>query len=782
MRRIPLRIVAALPILLAAGAIATVLLRFHRPLPGVNGELFVDGTLAPVEILRDRYGIPHVRARSHTDAVFGLGFVHAQDRLWQMEIQRRAAAGRLAEALGPEALPTDRFMRTVGFARAARDARASLDAATLDVIDAYVRGVNAFLDHTSGWRLPVEYSLTGIRPERWTADDVVASIKLLAWAQAMNWREELLYLRLAAKVGANRASELVPGDFDGATVLPAPLSPAASQALDQVARVLERVAPSVSQSAAADFITGGSNAWVLGGARTATGRPILASDPHVAAQAPSTWYLVHLTGGSLDVIGATFPGACAVVIGHNGRVAWGATNAMVDAQDLFVVGYQEPIATTEEVIRIKGGGEERLTVKRSANGPVISELVGERASLALRWTGLDRTDASISAFIALNTASNTADVRAALARVHAPVLGMVYADAGGEIGYAAAGSVPVRGPDGAWTGQFSAETAAAVSDPASGFVVTANNAIGGKAAPMSTSFDLPHRADRITELIEAESAHSIEDVARIQSDVVSRQPKALAPLLFDTVEPPDAQSAAALAMLKAWDGGMRGGSPAAAIFRRYYDEAARAILRDELGDRLWADYEAGTVTLARAMHRFAKTGAGAWCDDVELPGQQTCGVVLGAALRRSVAALTEEQGGHMQAWRWDARNTVRFPHAPLDAVVWLRPIFSRALSRPGDGFTVNPAMRIRGQVFVASYRQIIDVGDWDNSRFIMPMGQSGHPISGHYDDMLPLWNEGRYVPMAFSEGAVRAAAWRSLTLRPRPRAGPSSSADTPREK
>ncbi len=769
MRRIQFRFAVLLLLAIVIAIAAAVLLRFHRPLPAVTGERLIDGPSAPIEILRDRYGIPHIRAANQTDAIFALGYVHAQDRLWQMEVQRRAASGRLAEALGPGAVATDRFMRTVGFARAARDARASLDAGALAWIDAYVRGVNAFLGGASGWTLPVEYTLTGIQPEPWTADDVVASMKLLAWAQGMNWREDLMRLRLAAKVGAERAVELVPGDFDGATILPS-IAPADAAALDEVARLLDRIAPPSSA---------GSNAWVVGGTRTATGRPILANDPHIPAQAPATWYLVHLTGGPLDVIGATFPGACAVVIGHNGRVAWGITNAMADAQDLFVVRHDEPVTTIEEAIRVRGGDDVRLTVRVSANGPVISDLVGEHGALALRWTGLDREDATLAAFLALNLAGDAAAARAAVAGIHAPVLSIVYADAGGTIGYAASGSLPVRGAGGQWIAQARAGASASAVDPPSGVIVTANNAIGGAAPPMSTSFDLPYRAARIAQLIDAESALTADDVARIQQDVVSVQPRVLAPLLFGVVEPPDARAARALEMLQAWDGGMRGGSTEAAVFKRYYSEAARALLRDELGDGLWTDYQAAGAALARAMHRFARTGPGAWCDDVNLAGAQRCGPVLGQALSRAIAALEREQGRDMGAWRWDADNTVRFAHAPMDAVRWLRPIFSRALTRPGDGFTVNPAMRIREQTLVASYRQVIDVGDWDQSRFVIPLGQSGHPISAHYDDLLPLWNDGRYVPMAFSDGAVRAAAWSALTLRPR-RPAPSSSAETPR--
>ena len=766
MRRLPFRLLVALPVILAAGIAAAIILRFHRPLPEVAGDILIDGASAPIEVLRDRYGIPHIRAASRADAIIGLGFVHAQDRLWQMDLQRRAAQGRLSEALGPAALPTDRFMRTVGFARAARDTRQALDAEALAWIDAYVTGINSFLAQTSGWRLPVEYSLTGTRPAPWTADDVVASMKLLAWVQGLNWREDLMRLRLTARVGAERASELMPAEFGHETILTPP-----SAALDEVARVLEGLAPDTA---------GASNAWVLNGTRTATGRPIVANDPHIAAQAPSTWYLAHVTGGDLDAIGATFPGACAVVIGHNGRVAWGITNAMADAQDLFVVRHDEPTTTIEEVIKVKGQDDERIIVRLSANGPVISDLVGERGALALRWTGLDREDATVSAILAMNLARDAAELRAAIARIHAPVLSIVYADAAGSIGYAAGGALPVRdGATGAWTSRARASDIASAVDPGSGRIVSANNAIGGASPPMSTSFDLSYRADRITEMIDAESAVSLDDVARMQQDTMSVQPRVLAPLLLRGVEPRDHRAAEALAMLAAWDGDMRAGSAEGVLFRRYYAEAARALLLDEMGEPLFADYQASAAALARAMHRFARAGAGAWCDDVELPGIQRCGEVLGGALSRAIEAVAREQGSHMQAWRLDAANAVRFPHAPMDAVALLRPVFSREIKRPGDNFTVNPSMRIRDQTLVASYRQIIDVGDWDQSRFVMPMGQAGHPMSAHYADLLPLWDAGRYVPMAYSDAAVRAAAWHTLTLRPRRQ---SSSADTRRDK
>lgn len=762
----------AIGILALLAPMALAIARFHRPLPDVRGTIEIDGPSATVEILRDRYGIPHIRAASRRDAIFALGFVHAQDRLWQMEMQRRAAAGRLAEILGSAAVQTDRFMRTVGFARAARSAREALAPADLAWIETYVDGINAFLARSPGWRLPVEFTLTGAVPEQWTADDVIGTMKLVAWGQGVNWREDLLRLRLMAKVGPERVRDLVPGEFDGATILP-PLTRADAAALGRMAAALERYAPPAS---------GASNAWVLSGSRTATGRPILANDPHVPTQAPATWYLVHVTGGDLDVIGATVPGACAVVIGHNNRVAWGFTNAMGDAQDLFVVGPDEPLRQIDEVIKVKGGGDQRLTVRISVNGPVISDVVNERGLLALRWTGLDPVDPTVGAFLALNLARSADELRAAAARMHAPVLSLVYADVDGTIGYAVSGSVPVRDAgNGTWISSESATPRASAIDPDSGRIITANNAIGGAPPPLSASFDLSYRAERIAELLDAESAHTIADVARMQQDVTSLQVRALAPLLFDAVEPRDHRGAAAVAMLKRWDGAMRGGSPEAALFKRYYSGAAAALLGDELGDELWRDYQTAGAALARAMHRFSRGGAGAWCDDVELPGEQRCGEILGAALDRAMTSLASEQGSDARRWRWDAANAVRFAHAPMDAVTLLRPFFSKELRRPGDGFTINPVMRLRDQTLIASYRQIIDVGDWDQSRFVIPLGESGHPMSAHYDDMLPLWHQGQYVPMVYSEGAVRAAAWNTLTLRPR-QAAPPSGAGIPRGK
>jgi penicillin amidase len=378
----------------------------------------------------------------------------------------------------------------------------------------------------------------------------------------------------------------------------------------------------------------------------------------------------------------------------------------------------------------------------------------------------------------MNLARDAAAAGAAAARVHAPVLSIVYADTSGEIGYSAAGSVPVRdAATAAWTSQSSASSLAAASNPAAGFIVTANNAIGGSAPPLSTSFDLSYRAERIAGRIAAESALSLDDVAAIQRDVVSRQPGDLAALLFDQVRPKDLRAHEALRMLKAWDGTYGEGSAEAVLFKRYYHEATRLLFADELGETLFADYQSAGAALARAMHRFAKAGLGAWCDDVDMPGEQACGAVLGEALSRAVIALTREQGSNMDAWRWDRANIVRFAHAPMDAVALLRPFFSRELARPGDSFTINPVMRIRESSLISSYRQVIDVGGWDQSRFVIPLGQSGQPMSAHYDDLLPVWHEGRHVPMLHSEGAVRASAWWSLTLRPR---APASSADTPR--
>ncbi len=785
------------------GATAVVTWRLWRALPQLDGPVTVSGLHHPVEVVRDSEDIPHIRAWDEGDALFALGYVHAQDRLWQMEFQRRIASGSLSEILGPAAVETDRLMRTIGFARAAAESLRSLPPESRALVDAYVSGVNQYLAAYGGSRLPVEFALFRFSPGPWRAEDVVAWQKVMGWSMSMNWREELLRLRLAARVGVDGAADLLPATAAGGPlVLPDFVLRPSGDAEGAEARRAAETAPTVAASAFLGVSafsasplpfeppSGGSNNWVVSGARTASGRPLLANDPHLGAQAPAVWYVAHLTGGALDVIGATLPGTPAVVIGHNRRIAWGVTNMMSDVQDLFaerindrdevqVDGRWEPMRIVHETIVVRGGPDVTLRVRITRHGPLLSDVFDERAPLALRWTGHDPVDRTAEAFLRVNRAQSWSDFTSAFRNYHLPMLNFVYADVDGNIGYLGPGALPIRAGDGRWPldgsvtandwrGYVPAPELPQALNPARGFIASANNQVVSDTYPypVSTSWEVPYRAARITSVLESLPRATLDDMTRLQTDQHSAQPACILPLLLQAHPGSDA-ARSALARLKSWDASMAGGSSAAALYKAYYARATWKIFGDDLGPGLWTEYRGFTGDVAKALDRIARAPGSHWCDDVTTAAREDCAQVLGDALELALEDLRLAQGSNPDGWRWDRQNEVRFPHLPLQASAALRPFFSRHVARGGDAFTVNPSMPVRDQMLVSSYRQILDLSDFDRSLFILPLGESGQVLSGKYSNLLEDWNEGRYRPLRFTRGAVDAAVAHRLTLEPK---------------
>jgi penicillin amidase len=535
---------------------------------------------------------------------------------------------------------------------------------------------------------------------------------------------------------------------------------------------------------------GGSNNWVVSGARTATGLPFLANDPHLATQAPAVWYVAHVSGGALDVIGATLPGTPAVVIGHNRRIAWGVTNMMSDVQDLFVEqvdeqdrvlteGRWEPMRVLHETIAVRGAQPSRLRVRITPRGPLVSDLFDERRALALRWTGHDADDRTASAFFRINVAQSWEAFLSALAEYHLPMLNFAYADVDGNIGYAAPGALPLRAGDGRtpldgslaashWRGYVPRDELPRSLNPARGFIASANNQVVDGSYPysVSTSFDAPYRAARIAELLDQLPRATLQDMQRVQTDQRSAQADRLIPFLL-RASPTSDRGRRALEALRGWSRSLSGDSAGAALFRTFAAHAAARLLADDLGPALWADYRTWSSDIAKALHAIAGNPESRWCDDVETATRESCAEILGVALESSLDELARTQGtGDIGDWRWDRQNHVRFPHLPFEASPLFRPFFSREVRRGGDAFTIDPSMPIRDQMLVASYRQIIDLSNLDASVFILPLGQSGHWFSSRYSDLLRDWNDGRYRTLRFSRKAVDAAVDTRLVLQP----------------
>jgi penicillin G amidase len=779
--------------------------------PQIDGVLKLPGLHAPIDIVRDAEGVPHIYAKSTDDAYFALGFVHAQDRLWQMELNRRIPAGRLAEILGPGATDTDRFLRTLGVRRNAEKILANLAPNTRAALDAYARGVNVYLGNRKG-PLPPEFLITGApAPAPWQAVDSIGWQTMMAWDLGANWTQELLRMRLSQKLSLAQINEFLPpypGD--------APLQTQDYTRLyRQLAGTTQQLA-AVAAIAPPSLVDGmGSNNWVVSGAMSETGKPLLANDPHLDLSAPALWYFAHLSAPGMNVIGATLPGIPTVVLGRNDRIAWGFTNTAPDVQDLYIerlnpadrTQYQTPdgwasFRTRTETIKVKGQPDVTLQVSESRHGPVISgalPIIG-RAGLdahkyvvSFAWTALRPDDLTLQAGMKVNRARNWQQFIDAAKDVSAPQQNIVYADVDGNIGFIAPGRVPVRKPDNDlkglapapgwdarydWAGFIPFDELPRQYNPASQRVVTANQKIVGPEYPhfLTSEWTLPYRANRINQLLDAKQKHSMNSFAAIQKDDVSLAAQELLPLVLPTV-PKSGRAKAALDMLRGWDGSMVENRPEPLIFNAWMREASREIFADELGDALMKDYwEQHNVHQPMVDVLKNKDGQGRWCGDVSkgaAGAAQTCAELLANSLDAALAGLEQRYGSEMATWRWGDAHVALSAHRPFGKVALLSRFFDIRVPSPGDTYTVNVGhynLRDDNDPFInhhaASLRALYDLSDPENSRFIQSTGQSGNVFSPLYRNFSQRWEEVAYIPMKTRRADVEKNQIGTLTLTP----------------
>ena len=778
-------------VLVTGCAVGAAYFYLRLSLPLMAGEAAVSGIAAPVEVLRDAYGVPHIFARSERDAQFALGYVHAQDRLWQLEMNRRIAAGRLAEVLGPAALDSDRFLRTLGIRRVAEASLRHLDRESLELLGAYAAGVNAFLD--SKPVLPPEFWILGVTPERWSEADSAAWAKMMAWDLGGNWRNELLRLELAHRLPTAQIQQFLapyPGD--------APVE------LPDLHRFYElsQNEPTSMQSPSA----GGSNSWVLSGARTLSGKPLLANDPHLGLSAPGVWYLAHLHAPGINAIGATLPGVPGIVLGRNERIVWGATNTGPDVQDLYLERldgaerYIAPdgpraFAVVKETIKVKGGRDEQLVIRISRHGPIISDVLARaRAAtppghaLAFAWTALANDDTSLAALFKIPRALNWSEFINAVRELQAPQQNLTYADSAGNIGFIAPGRVPIRKPENRlhglapvpgwdarydWLGFIPVDKLPRAFNPPSGEIVTANQKIVPPNYPyfITSEWQPPYRAHRIHDLLAGAQRHDLKSFARIQLDTVSLPARELLRhMLAIEVKSDDAR--AALARLAAWDGHMSPERAEPLIFSAWLREFTRALYADELGPAFRAAWSEQPVYLANVLS--GRAGQAKWCDDVSTRTVETCAQLLAISLEKALADLRSRYGADPTRWRWGEAHVAWARHRPLSRSAWLRRFFDIRVPSAGDSYTVNVGRmdftddaQPYANRHAASLRAIYDLADPEASVFIEPGGQSGNPLSSHYKELAPVWARGEYIPMVMDRARLESAGVQRLVLRPR---------------
>jgi len=825
---------------LAAAAIAGLRAFLRRFLPQTEGNARLPGLHGPVELMRDRWGTPHIYTEDEDDLFFAQGYVHAQDRLWQMELQRRMGAGRLSEVLGEATLPVDRFTRTLGLNRAAEAELASLPAETRRALDAYAAGVNAYIRQRPG-RWSLEFTLLRFQPQAWRPVDSLYWAKFMTLVLSNNWASETLRTRLALKLGAELAADLEPAyPADNPTVAGGPgvppgappppngwRSPALLEALKLVESLLRSgppPPPPATPAAAGSVIRlnpGASNQWVVSGARSATGKPLLANDTHMAVAMPAIWYQVHLEGGRYHVAGVSLPGVPGVLVGHNRRCAWGLTTAWQDAQDLFIEritpappahngdrtggtvsetyefqGQQRPVQRVQELIAVKGRPEpEVLEVRLTHHGPIVSDLMNEATPMALRWVALDQTD-MLGAVLGYDRAANWQEFRAALATWAAPAHNFIYADVEGHIAYLQAGWNPVRAqgygiaPAPGWSGDYewlrflSLDELPQTLDPAGGWLGVANNLVVDASYPHFLSADLenPSRATRLVALLTARETVSAADFAAMQRDTFSAQAQRFVRHLLP-IQPTNTREAKALEILRDWNGHIDADSVAATLyetirlcalhetFDRHLGELADAYVGVDpspLGDT-GPYHDRSFVRLLEILDD--KKGNSVWLRDPETGIPQHKIELLHRALRIALLQLKKHLGPEMEQWTWGRLNQIHFTH-PVGSVKPLHLLFNRGpYPMSGDRDTLlrasgKPAFPFPPVAVVDALRFIADLSDWERCQIIIPGGQSGHVASPHYADQIPLWRDGLMLPLPFSRAAVERAAQQRLVLSP----------------
>ena len=761
-----------------------------------GGRISVPGMQAQVRVQRDRWGVPHIYAKNTHDLFFAQGFVVAQDRLFQMEIWKRSGQGRLAEILGPDAVARDinaRRLRYRGdmqveFASYASDARA--------ILEAFTAGINAYIDliqAPGGRGVPVEFEMAGFRPEHWLPEDCLN--RLAAYSMTGNAAAELQHAEVLSLLGAERAASLF--DFDPAVALdPAPHT----DYTGLTAKLLKDIVSSDRRVVFPPKPLKESNNWTVSGRLTATGKPLLANDPHRVIAEPSLRYIVHLVAPGWNVIGAGEPGLPGVAAGHNRQIAWGFTIFGLDQQDLYLEAldpgdphrYAAPdgwrsMETRTEIIKVRDAPDVDVQLEFTRHGPVLWH-DGTRA-LALRWVGAEPGTAGYLGSLALDRARDWREFEAAMPRWKVPSENIVFADRRGTIGEHSTGLAPVRrnwtgllpvpgNGDYEWSGFVPNGELPHSIDPPAGFIATANQKMipDGYPHDVGHEWSPPVRYRRAVELLEAAklAGHKLDvaDMEALQTDVVSRYALALQPLLRAALaaRPPAAAASAtpgedsAAALLLGWNGALGADSAAAALYECWIVELRRTVstllvpaaARDAVGD----------LSLPHVIAALAHPTA-------EVPGSvpaTRAGDVLLGALERARTALVARQGTEPRDWSWGRLHQMHFHH-PLDQVAGAAALFDPdPVPRPGDEDVLQATAfedESFDQIDGASYREVFDLSDWDRSVAINVPGQSGQPGSRHYQDLLPLWRDGRYFPLAYSKAAVDRVTTDTLYLMPR---------------
>lgn len=774
--------------------------------PVTSGTLELSGLHGTVDIYRDKFGVPHISARDEHDLMYAVGYVQAQDRLWQMDMGRRIGQGRLSEILDTATVKFDKLFRTLQFSALADSLEKHLHPNSRRLLEDYTEGVNEFITTHKG-KYPIEFDMLNYEPEPWTVQHSLIIGRLMAWELNFAWWVDLTYAEIEKLVPEEKYKEIFlsyPENIQSAAQKPQTgISPGDIGGFLAAFRDYREYFHMGSFSP-------GSNAWAINSSKSMSGKPILANDPHLLISLPAKWYELHLTTAGWNVAGVSVPGIPLVLIGQNDSLAWGFTNAMLDDADFYIEEEDTlkpnhyrfknnllPIRVREEVIYIGSSDSIEITVRTTHHGPIINDVhpmsqcshadsMHQKSPISMRWTGFDMSD-EILGFYRINRARNKIEFEEGLKQLTVPGQCAVYADVQGNIGWWTTGRVPIRGKhNGAeimsgkngedeWQGYLPFEKLPRIWNPPDGVIVSANNQLADESYPyyLSTLWEPWSRYDRIKELLSLEKILT-EDFQQFQQDVVSYYSRDLAQEILgafsrDSIVEADVNTA--LVYLRNWNNRCTPTDIASTIVNTFFVKLIHNTYEDEMGPEVFHDFVYSLLVPYRVTQRLLQKENSPWFDDICTDTIETKQMLIRKSLIDAVHELRDKLGGETKTWQWGKVHQVIFEH-PLGRRKPLDKVFNVGPYPIGGGEqTINKgAFKLSDpfQLFAApSMRQIVDLADPKHAYRILSLGQSGQPMYEHYDDQVSLWLNGGYRQTTIDWKEIYEQNWEHLVLKPK---------------
>ena len=776
----------------------------HHPTPKYSGEKKLSGISKPVHIYTDSYGVPHVFAENESDLFYAAGYISARDRLFQMSLVASASRGELAKLFGDNFIKEDVYLRTWGIPKIAEHIVRQTDDEIILILEKLCAGINARIDELDG-KYPIEFKLLRSKPIRWRPTDVIAYGRLMAHDLQQSWKPEILFGALVKYFGPDKLNELFP--------LYEPFRPTISEAINYskaglLFSTLWDLERNIRDLTGTNGTGVGSNSWVVSGALSETGKPILANDPHLNFTQPAKWYEMHLKGGRFDVSGAFLAGFPLPVLGQNAAMAWGFTNIMADDVDFFIekIHPNDPnkyrhgenwldMAVREEIIPLKNGGDTTIVIRETHHGPVITDihplLKNEREVVSMAWTGNQITE-EISTLSKIGLANDWDSFTEVVKQFSVPGQNIIFADTAGNIGWRPAALIPIRkdggsllprpgwDPDYDWQGFVPFEEMPFLYNPSKGYIATANNKIVDDDYPyyISNQWAEPSRIERIEEWLESKEKLNVQDMKTLQNDWLSPFAREVVPDIVKWLPKDlDANAETALKILNDWNYVEHKESAAALIFHTVLDELLHNIYEDELSmidEKAFDALMHFSMFTYRNIHWVLAEDQSSWIDDVTTPGYiEPLSDIVTKSFFNAIKRIERDVGINPSVWTWGTVHALTHPH-PLGKINILNKLFGLnvgSFRAGGSTMTVNKGEYevLQGfhQSVGASFRRIVDLRNMNNTQFIIPTGQSGQPNSIHYDDQAALYNAGKYRTTWFDEDFIRNnKQFRHLVLLP----------------